>query len=420
MSWRRKVGRRSHACNVLGAMAQGHARASRPRYVPHVSLAPALLLALPWWAAPTTLALRLRRTPSLDHLAPDPPAGAPRVSVVLPARNEAAHIDGCVRSLRASTWPNLEIIVVDDHSTDGTGDLARAAAEGDPRVRVHAAPDLPAGWFGKQWACHTGATQASGEWLLFTDADTRHGPELIARMMAMRAVRNADLFSVAGHQAMGTIWEQAVQPSVFTLILGRYGGADQLERATHPRDVVANGQCFLMSRAWYDRTGGHVAVRQYVAEDLMLAQRTVLAGGRVSMALGIRHLSTRMYDGLASLMKGWSKNLYAGGRHAMWGGETVRKWIYPLLLLAFPFGIAGPFLGAALGALLSWPAMLAWGLCASLAVLCSFALANALNNDPVRRAIYAPLGGLVLLIICLKAITRGDQVEWKGREYTSQ
>jgi chlorobactene glucosyltransferase len=342
------------------------------------------------------------------------------VSIVLPARNEAAHIDGCVGSLCASTWPDLEIIVVDDHSTDGTGDLARAAAAGDARVRVISAPDLPADWFGKQWACHTGARDATGDWLLFTDADTRHGPELVARMMAMRAQRGADLFSVAGHQVMGTIWEQAVQPSVFTLILGRYGGADQLERATHPRDVVANGQCFLMSRTWYDRIGGHVAVRQYVAEDLMLAQRTVLEGGRVSMALGILHLSTRMYDGLASLIKGWGKNLYAGGRHAMWGGEAVRKWLYPLLLLAFPFGIVGPFLGAALGALLSWPAMLAWGLCASLAVLSSFALANILNKDPAWRAIYAPLGGLVLLIICLKAITRGDQVQWKGREYTSQ
>lgn len=344
---------------------------------------------------------------------------APRVSIVLPARNEAAHIAACVASLRASTWPNLEIIVVDDHSTDGTGDLARAAAAGDPRVRIVSAPDLPGDWFGKQWACHTGAREATGAWLLFTDADTRHGPELVARMMAMRARRNADLFSVAGHQVMGTIWEQAVQPSVFTLILGRYGGADQLERATHPRDVVANGQCFLVSRTWYDHIDGHVGVKQYVAEDLMLAQRTLLAGGRVSMALGVRHLSTRMYDGLASLMKGWGKNLYAGGRHAMWGGETVRKWLYPLLLLAFPFGIAGPFLGVLLGTALGWPMLTTWGATAALAVLANFAVANVLNRDPVWRAIYAPLGGLVLLIICLKSVIRGDQVEWKGRAYTS-
>lgn len=385
-----------------------------------MSLLLPVLLALPWWAAPTALAGRLRHTPSLDDVDATPPAGADRVSIVLPARNEAAHIAACVASLRASSWPNLEIMVVDDHSTDGTGDLARAAAAGDTRVQVIAAPDLPGDWFGKQWACHTGAQRATGRWLLFTDADTRHGPELVARMMALRSRRAADLFSVAGRQVMGTIWEQAVQPSVFTLILGRYGGADQLERASHPRDVVANGQCFLVSRSWYDQIGGHVAVRQYVAEDLMIAQRTLLAGGRVSMALGVRHLSTRMYDGLASLMKGWGKNLYAGGRHAMWGGETVRRWLYPLLLLAFPFGIVGPFLGAAIGALLGWPLLTAWGLGASLAVLSSFALANVLNKDPVWRAIYAPLGGIVLLVICLKAITRGDQVEWKGRAYTSR
>jgi chlorobactene glucosyltransferase len=384
-----------------------------------VSVSLPVLLALPWWVAPAALGVRLRHTPTLDAVDATPPADADRVSIVLPARNEAAHIAACVTSLRASTWPNLEIIVVDDHSTDGTGDLARTAAAGDPRVQVISAPDLPGDWFGKQWACHTGAQRATGTWLLFTDADTRHGPELVARMMTLRARRAADLFSVAGHQVMGTIWEQAVQPSVFTLILGRYGGADQLERATHPRDVVANGQCFLMSRRWYEQIGGHVSVRQYVAEDLMIAQRTLLAGGRVSMALGIRHLSTRMYDGLASLMKGWGKNLYAGGRHAMWGGEAVRRWLYPLLLLAFPFGIVGPFLGILLAAAFGWPSLLVWGTVASLAVLASFALANAFNHDPLWRAIYAPLGGLVLMVICIKAIVRGDQVEWKGRAYTS-
>jgi chlorobactene glucosyltransferase len=381
--------------------------------------APALL----WWAVPFALGWRLRATPRLRDVPSHPitPAGeaVPRVSIILPARNEAAHIEGCLRSLQQSTWPHLEIIVVDDHSTDGTGALARAVAGDDARLRVVEAPDLPAGWFGKQWACHIGAAHASGNLMLFTDADTRHAPDLVGRMVNLRAQRGAELLSVAGRQDMETIWEQAVQPSVFTLILARYGGARQLERATHPRDVVANGQCFMLSRAMYDQLGGHDAVKAYVAEDLMMAQRVLLAGGVVSMGLGVAQLRTRMYDGMRPLMKGWGKNIVAGGRHAMWGGPLARRWLFPLLILAFPMAILGPFLGLALGAWLGSGALLSWAAASAAAVLVAAAVANVLNGDPAWRAIYAPLGGLVLLVICITAVRRGDRVEWKGREYVA-
>ncbi|WP_411280410.1 glycosyltransferase family 2 protein, partial [Gemmatimonas sp.] len=262
--------------------------------------ATAALSAAPWVAAPLVLASRLRTTPALDDidLAAIPAEPVSRVSVVLPARNEAAHITACIRSIRASTWPDLELIVVDDHSTDGTGDLARAAAGDDIRVKIVGAPELPADWFGKQWACQSGAAHATGSLLLFTDADTRHAPDLVGRMVRMRERRGAELLSVAGHQAMGTVWERAVQPAVFTLILTRYGGAEAMERATHPRDVVANGQCFMLSRRVYEAIGGHEPVRGFVAEDVMMAQTIQARGDRVSLALGINQLSTRMYDGL--------------------------------------------------------------------------------------------------------------------------
>jgi chlorobactene glucosyltransferase len=377
-------------------------------------------LALFWWIVPALLGRRLRTTPRLTDVPGEPPAVAPRVSIVLPARNEAAHIEACLASLRSSNWPNLEIIVVDDHSTDDTGALARAASTGDPRVRVVEAPSLPEGWFGKQWACQSGAAHATGELLLFTDADTRHSPDLVTRLVRLREQRGAELMSVAGRQEMLTIWEQAVQPSVYTLILARYGGADHLERARHARDVVANGQCFLMSRAMYDHLGGHAAVRAYVVEDLMMAQAVHEARGVVSMGLGIRQLKTRMYEGLGPLMRGWGKNMYAGGRHAMWGGAFGRRFVYPWLLLAFPLGILGPFLAVIAGGMLGNPALLVFGAVATAAVLLSFAIANGLNGDPLWRALYAPLGGAVLLLICLKAVARGNQVEWKGRAYVSQ
>lgn len=393
--------------------------------------ASAALAAAPWVTAPLVLAARLRSTPRLDDIDPAATIAAPtpRVSIVLPARNEAVHIAACIRSIRASTWPDLELVVVDDHSTDGTGALAHEAAAGDPRVKIVDAPDLPAGWFGKQWACQSGAAHATGSLLLLTDADTRHAPDLVGRMVRMRERRGAELLSVAGHQEMGTVWERAVQPSVFTLILTRYGGADAIERATNPRDVVANGQCFMMSRRVYDAIGGHEAVRGYVAEDVMMAQAIQARGDRVSLALGIGQLSTRMYDGLGSLMKGWGKNMYAGGRHAMWWGAIGQR-LYPLFLLSFPLGVLMPFValvwcavamatgGAVIGAVSA--ALLLWSALTSAAILTSFALANWLNGDPIRRALLAPLGGAIVLAICVSAIARGNNVRWKDRGYVSK
>jgi chlorobactene glucosyltransferase len=383
--------------------------------------------ATPWVAAPLVLARRLRTTPSLDDIdvAATTAAPTPRVSIVLPARNEAVHIAACIRSIRASTWPDLELIVIDDHSSDGTGALAREAAGSDARVKIVNAPDLPAGWFGKQWACQSGAVHATGSLLLFTDADTRHAPDLVGRMVRMRERRNAELLSVAGHQEMGTIWERAVQPSVFTLILTRYGGADAMEQATNPRDVVANGQCFMLSRRVYDAIGGHEPVRGFVAEDVMMAQAIQARGDRVSLALGIGQLSTRMYDGLDSLMKGWGKNMYAGGRHAMWWGAVGQR-LYPLFLLSFPLGVLMPFVALAwcvVAMLLAGPvstALLLWSAATSAATLTSFAAANRLNGDPIRRALLAPLGGAIVLAICLSAIARGNTVRWKDRGYVSQ
>ncbi len=405
----------------------------------------AMLAAVPWWIVPVLLSVRLRATPSLgdfdlgsddhnrhdgDGLAPRAASAAPagRVSIILPARNEATHIAACVRSVLSSTWPDLELIVVDDHSTDGTAALAREAAAGDARLTVIPAPDLPSGWFGKQWACQSGAAQATGSLLLFIDADTRHTPELVTRLVRARAVRGAELMSVAGHQEMGTIWERAVQPCVFVLILLRYGGAEAMEHAASASDVVANGQCFMLSRAAYDAVGGHHAVRDFVAEDLMMAQAVWTSGRRVSLVRGLDFLSTRMYDGLGALVKGWGKNVYAGGRFAMRGGAVGRA-LYPLVLLSFPIALVLPFVALALalftggaGASPRWPTdpWLWWSAATSAGVFATFGVANRLNRDPFWRAALAPLGGAVLLYICVVAIIRGRSVSWKGRGYQAR
>ncbi|MEO7359979.1 MAG: glycosyltransferase, partial [Gemmatimonadaceae bacterium] len=327
--------------------------------------------------------LRQRRSVSLDDYDSSPTVPHPeRVSIVLPARNEATHIAACLQSLRATTWPNVEIVVVNDHSDDSTGILARRAAAGDPRVTVIDAPDLPAGWFGKQWACHSGVQRATGSLLLFTDADTRHAPDLVARLVHARASRSAALMSVAGTQEMFSFWERTIQPAVFTILLARFGGTREIENARRSADVIANGQCFMMTRAAYNTVGGHAAVKDTVAEDLMMAQRTHEAGLRVSLVLGTRQLSTRMYDGFRSIVRGWMKNIYAGGRMAMRGG-IVGRLVYPFALVGAPLTIILPILVAfaivamSFGSFHAPNVLVLWCVITTAALLWFFATINA-------------------------------------------
>src|ERR1041385_4157780 len=183
------------------------------------------VLAAPWLLVLLVVLFRYAtRRPRLRDY--EPLTTGPLVSVIIPARNEARNIERCLRSVLSTDYPAIEAIVVDDHSTDGTGDMARTIAAADGRVRVIEAPSLPADWFGKQWACSTGARAARGELLLFTDADTRPPPTLIPRAVNGLLRRGADLFSVAGHQEMHSFWERVVQPQIFGILSLRYGGTE--------------------------------------------------------------------------------------------------------------------------------------------------------------------------------------------------
>ena len=377
-----------------------------------------LLAALPWVVAPVVVLLRARHSRSLDDWSDVVPPPVPTVSVVIPARNEARNIERCLRSVLATTHPAVEVIVVDDHSVDGTGGLARAVAESDPRVRVLAPAPLPEGWFGKQWACAAGAAAARGDVLLFTDADTTHAPDLIARSLnAMRGC-GAELFSVAGRQELRTFWERVVQPQFFALLLARYGSTERISRTADPAEAIANGQCIFVTRPAYDASGGHEAVRDRVAEDLALAQRFVAQGRPIGVQLGFDQLSTRMYASLAEIVRGWTKNVYVGGREAAPLGRLGRA-AYPILLMSAPLFALLPPAGLALGLLGAAPSwVLAWGAAGFGASLLFWLAAYAVGRLPPWYALLYPLGAAVLLYVAAVALARGARVEWKGRTYT--
>ena len=376
-----------------------------------------LLAAAPWLAGTLVVLWRMSQSRSLDEYAATPPPDAPPLSVIVPARDEAANIARCVTSIVASTYPTLEIIVVDDHSADDTARIAREAGAGDPRVRVVRAPDLEQGWLGKQWACAHGASLAGGRVLCFTDADTVHAPDLHVRSVRALLDREADLLSVGGMQEVGTFWERLVQPQVFALLFARYGGTEVVSRATRPEDVIANGQYMLFRRTSYEALGGHASVKGKVAEDLALAMLAKRRGMRVHLIGGLEQLSTRMYASLGALVRGWMKNVYAGGIETLPPGRAWRV-LYPLILLTpILVWLAPPI------ALVLWAAGFAsdavgtWAIATSTVLLVWWVMVYGAMTLRPWYALAAPIGTLLLGYIFLRAIARGTHVEWKGRRY---
>jgi chlorobactene glucosyltransferase len=381
----------------------------------------AFLWSLPWIIPPLATYVRLRRSRSLDDESDIPPENPPLVSVIVPARNEAHNIARCVSSILSTTYPNLELIVVDDNSTDGTADAARAAAAGDARMRVVVCPPLPDGWFGKQWACTTGAKVAHGSVLQFTDADTIHGADLVTRSMnAMRRAR-AQLFSVAGHQELGGFWEKVIQPQVFTILAARYGGTESVTQSTRVANKIANGQCIFVTHDSYNSIGGHASVRTSVAEDLMLAQKFFAARKRVVLMLGLNQLSTRMYGSLREIVSGWRKNVFAGGLDSVPFGRIGRT-MFPLFLLMPPLMELLPPLALVLSVLehTTGSALFLWAAISTAVTLTWWLVVYiAARENPIYALAY-PLGALMLLYIFLSAVIRGRRVSWKGRTYISQ
>lgn len=350
-----------------------------------------------------------------------PEAGAiaqpPLVSVIVPARNEAANIVDCVRSLTASTYSAFEVLVANDRSEDDTGALARSLGAGAARrLQVLDGAEVPDGWLGKPWACWQAAAKAEGELLLFTDADTRHAPDLLGRAVAGLREERADLLTVVGRQIMGTFWEKLVQPQVFFVMLFRFPDFERTARAGHWRSAIANGQFLLFRRSTYEAIGGHEAVKDQIVEDVALAQQVKRAGLALRLRAAEEGLATRMYRSLGELVAGWSKNLLMGGL------QTMPPWIRPLvapasLVVGIGLWVVPPLtLFAALAGLAS-ESMLVWSAWAcGISVVVWTTFTHRMRGPPLYGFLY-PLGALVGTYIFVRSWTRGRDVEWKGRRY---
>ena len=353
------------------------------------------------------------KRPRLADLAPQREGSL--VSVIIPARNESAVIESCVTSVLATVYSPVEVLVVDDRSTDDTAARARELARLDPRLRVVEGEELPGGWYGKPWACTQGARLAQGDVLLFTDADTRHLPMLLPHAIAALRATGAGIVTVSPHLSCITFWERVVMPQVWLLLGTRYHPA-AVNRATRSRDVIANGQFIMTTREAYLKAGTHEAVKGDVAEDLALAQRYADAGMRIWFAFAESLMETRMYTSLAHLVEGWSKNLYLGGRRSFPDEPLLRALVPVALALAMLFWLVPPLALVASIAFrpLQQPALVATGVS-----LLFWAVVSLSMRIPPRYALAYPAGAAVALWIVLRSAWRGARrVEWKGRVYS--
>ena len=369
------------------------------------------------------------------------------VSVIVPARNEALNIEACVTSILAQEYRPIEIIVVDDRSEDNTAKLARGVqgfadsqdsspSDVEPRLTVLNGRPLPAGWLGKPWACWQGAEVARGDLLLFTDADTKHGPRLLGRAVAGLKEERADLLTIVGRQIMASFWERLVQPQIFFAMLLRFPNFERAAKNPKWRDAIANGQYLLFTRDAYDRLQGHRAVKGEVVEDLAMAQHVKRTGLQLRIRSAETDFATRMYRSLDDLIEGWSKNLMIGGQLSLPSGLRfiaaplalaggVLFWLLPPTVLAlWAAGGGFAFVGVNLDVKGSDAVrvaleadILVWAVSVYLISVAMWSWFTRRMGVQARYGWLYPLGAGVSAWIFLRSWRQGRTVEWKGRVY---
>jgi glycosyl transferase family 2 len=353
------------------------------------------------------LNLRLLRTPGCVR--PHPRPDLALVSVLVPARNEAARISPCVEALRGQRGVALELLVLDDGSTDGTADRVRTVAGGDPQVRILEGKPLPPGWLGKPHACAQLAEAARGEVLVFVDADVEVAPDGIAATVALLDEAGLDLVCPYPRQRVDTLGERLVQPLLQWSWLS-FLPLRLAERLPFPSLCAANGQLLACRVDAYWKAGGHEAVRDQVIEDIELGRAFKRAGLRVAIADGTNVATCRMYAGWEELRDGYTKSLWAAFGSPRGAALTVGVlgWLYIVPAVAAVAGIARRDRAAAMGGLAGYVAGVAGRL----------ACARRTGGRPLdalaHPASIATLSWLIARSLRHKATGR---LHWRGRTF---
>jgi glycosyltransferase involved in cell wall biosynthesis len=341
----------------------------------------------------------------------------PAVSVLVPARNEAAAIEPCVRAILASRDVELEVIVLDDASTDGTDAIVRQLAEQDARVRLIRGRPLPSGWCGKQHACAQLAEAATHETWVFLDTDVRLSPDAVRRCVAFLDASQASLVSGFPRQVTGSFLEWMLLPLIHFVLLGFLPIA-RSRMDNSPGLAAGCGQLFITRRGDYLRAGGHTAIRASLHDGIKLPRAFRRAGLRTDIFDATDIASCRMYTRSLDVWKGLSKN----------ATEGIGS---PATIVPFTILLAGgqvlPWVLVAWGLATGWQGWPAWTVAAAVVAVALSSLPRILAAGRFRQSVTSvlahPLGILVFLAIQWVALGRrllGLQTSWRGRSLAPQ
>lgn len=329
----------------------------------------------------------------------------PAVSVLIPARNEARVIAATLTALLQQTYPDFELLLLDDHSTDGTGDIARRF--NDPRLKVISGQPLPAGWLGKNFACHQLASQARGELLIFTDADVRWQSGALAAVVADQQRTGAELLTVWPTQETITPGERLTVP-LMALTVNGYLPLIGTHYVPSGIFAAACGQCMVWRRSAYAAVGGHQAVAGKVLEDVTLARLVKRHRLRLRMFDGAGVITCRMYHSWGEVRRGYAKNILAGY------GDSI-----PALLLATVFHwlvFILPPVWLLIGILTGDPNP--WALWLTVLGIGVRMLTAAFTRQRVLDGLLMPVSAVLMTIIAFQSIgwrLRPGAAQWKGR-----
>jgi chlorobactene glucosyltransferase len=356
------------------------------------------------------LNLRSLRVPDKNSKIPRP---APLISVLIPARNEEKNIRTCLESLQKQDYPNYEILVLDDNSTDNTAAIVNEMAAKDSRIQLYFGEPLPEEWAGKPFACHQLAQKAKGAWLLFVDADTIHAPEMLHSTLALAMELNTSLLSGFPRQLATSLPQRIVIPVFYFILLG-WAPLWWLHRSRKPMPSIAIGQFFFFTKDEYWRIGGHNAVKSRIVEDIWMGMEVARHGGRhVAVDLSST-VSCKMYDDMGEVWRGLGKSIYSIAAMAPLGLAALIGIAYYLYVAPFFWLWSGFFPG-------SEP--LLWRGVVVLQIVMMLLMRWLVDNrfrGPAISVCFHPIGMLFYVVDVIYSELRwlmGAGISWKERFY---
>lgn len=334
--------------------------------------------------------------------------------MIIPARNEERNIGRCLDSVLTQEYPDYEVIVVDDRSSDRTPEiLERYRQKSGGRLRVVRVDQLPPGWTGKNHAMWAGSRTATGSYLLFTDADTRHHRLCFATAVAAARKNSIDFLTLAPETESISFWERTVQPLAVSSIALWFD--PRKVNDSKSGTVIANGQFILVDRVVYESVGGSQAVKDRVVEDVELARRVRASGHTVRFLDGTLLYATRMYSTLAEIKTGWTRIFTHLFEKNIW------KILHKIFLFLF-FSIA-PFVLLTLetsawlfGADFASPAFYGSAVVCGL-IVCIRVVGNLRVRSNPAYALLHPLGSIVMvwiLTVCVFRVVADRPSPWRG------